>query len=57
MDWIDKSFDTRLLDQARKQAEHLLDTDPELADPAHGLLAAKLESFWRQATADVPLRH
>jgi ATP-dependent DNA helicase RecG len=57
MDWIDKGFDTRLLDQARKQAERLLDSDPELADPAHGLLAAKLELFWQQATADVPLRH
>jgi ATP-dependent DNA helicase RecG len=57
MDWIDKSFDTRLLDKAREQAERLLDADPELADSKHGLLAAKLELFWQRATADVPLRH
>jgi ATP-dependent DNA helicase RecG len=57
MPWLDASFDTRLLDLARKSAERLLEVDPELTDPKHGLLAAKLETFWQQATADVPLRH
>jgi ATP-dependent DNA helicase RecG len=57
MAWLDKSFDTRLLDEARKQAERLLDVDPALSDPRHGLLTAKLAAFWQQATADLPLRH
>jgi ATP-dependent DNA helicase RecG len=57
MKWLDASFDTRLLDQARQAAEKLLNRDPDLVDPMHGLLATKLERFWRQATADVPLRH
>ncbi|MFL5761035.1 MAG: ATP-dependent DNA helicase RecG [Thermomicrobiales bacterium] len=57
MKWLDASFDTRLLDQARRLAEQMLDQDPSLADPAHQPLAARLERFWRQVTADVPLRH
>ncbi len=57
MKWLDASFDTRLLDQARRQAEQLLDGDPDLDHEEHRLLAERLDQFWRKATADVPLRH
>jgi ATP-dependent DNA helicase RecG len=57
MKWLDASFDMRLLDEARRQAERLLDEDPNLRDPIHERLAKRLNQFWEKATADVPLRH
>ena len=55
MSWIDGSFDMRILDQARVSAEELLGRDPDLVDPAHALLAARLAEFWKTAAAEVPL--
>jgi ATP-dependent DNA helicase RecG len=55
MTWLDGSFDTRLLDQARQTAEALLDADPDLSDPAHAALKERLETFWRTASPDVPV--
>jgi ATP-dependent DNA helicase RecG len=55
MTWLDGSFDTRLLDQARQTAEALLDADPDLSDPAHAALKKRLETFWRTASPDVPV--
>ncbi|MCC6315901.1 MAG: ATP-dependent DNA helicase RecG [Thermomicrobiales bacterium] len=55
MSWIDGSFDTRLLDRARRIAEALLETDPELDAPDHRALAERLRQFWTRAAPDVPV--
>jgi ATP-dependent DNA helicase RecG len=55
MTWLDGSFDTRLLDQARQTAEWLLDTDPELRRPEHIALRSRLALFWQTASPDVPV--
>ena len=53
MTWIDGAFDMLLLDRARRIADELLASDPELARPEHRLLAERLEAFWRRAAPDV----
>ncbi len=55
MTWLDGSFDTRLLDQARQTAEALLDVDPDLSRPEHAALRARLASFWQTASPDLPV--
>jgi hypothetical protein len=55
MSWLDGSFDTRLLDRARQEAERLLDADPTLGRPEHRLLKARLLRFWQEASPDLPL--
>ena len=55
MSWLDGSFDTRLLDNARREAERLLDADPTLSRPEHALLKERLLRFWHEASPDLPL--
>ena len=53
MTWIDGAFDMLLLDRARRIADDLLTSDPELSRPEHRLLADQLEVFWKRAAPDV----
>jgi hypothetical protein len=53
MSWIDGAFDMLLLDRARRMADDLLTSDPELSRPEHRLLADQLEVFWKRAAPDV----
>ncbi len=55
MSWLDGSFDTRLLDQAREAAEEVLEADPDLSAPEHSQLARRLDLFWTKASPDMPL--
>jgi ATP-dependent DNA helicase RecG len=55
MSWLDGSFDTRLLDRARQEAERLLDADPELRRAEHQRLKERLRQFWAEASPDLPL--
>lgn len=55
MSWIDGSFDTRLLDQARLAAEAVLEQDPELSRPEHRELKARLERLWATAAPVTPI--
>jgi ATP-dependent DNA helicase RecG len=55
MTWLDGSFDTRLLDQARQSAEALLDSDPSLSQPEHAALNTRFHLFWQTASPDVPV--
>ncbi len=41
--------DTRLLAEARRLAEAILNDDPELAHPEHQLLRQKVDAFWAEA--------
>ncbi|NTW00691.1 MAG: ATP-dependent DNA helicase RecG [Oscillochloris sp.] len=41
--------DTRLLHTARIVAEHILNDDPQLAQPEHALLKQKVNAFWVEA--------
>ncbi|CAN5890064.1 ATP-dependent DNA helicase RecG [soil metagenome] len=50
------AFDTRILDAARRSAEHLLDRDPELEFDDHQALRSRLQEFWLTAAPDLPLR-
>ena len=54
MTWLDGSFDTRLLDQARRAAERLLADDPDLLRPEHVALRERLGLFWATAAARHP---
>jgi ATP-dependent DNA helicase RecG len=38
--------DIRLIDKARKEALRMFESDPDLADPDHRLLAKAMETFW-----------
>ncbi len=40
--------DTRILDLARREAETILETDPDLRLPEHQLLAQRTRDFWTQ---------
>jgi ATP-dependent DNA helicase RecG len=55
LSWLDGSFDTRLLDQARQAAENLLAADLHLSQPAHRTLRERLEAFWLKASPDILL--
>ncbi len=54
MSWLDGSFDSRLLDLARRVAESVLSRDPKLELPEHQALRARLEAFWASVAPDVP---
>ncbi|MGI8642823.1 MAG: ATP-dependent DNA helicase RecG [Thermomicrobiales bacterium] len=54
LSWLDGSFDSRLLDEARRAAEQVLAVDPDLRDPGHRLLRERLEAFWLRASPDIP---
>ncbi|MFH1085275.1 MAG: ATP-dependent DNA helicase RecG [Chloroflexota bacterium] len=41
--------DMRVLDKARREAQALLESDPDLAAPDHAALAASVAHFWAQA--------
>ena len=45
--------DARLIDLARREAEKLLDGDPDLSKPYDQALAARLEEFWRSGQGDL----
>ncbi len=45
--------DTRLLDLARREAEQVLDADPDLGGPDHAALRARLTGFWQHGAGDV----
>ena len=45
--------DVRLIEKAREQAQLLFRSDPDLTDPAHQLLATKLELFWGGGRGDI----
>jgi ATP-dependent DNA helicase RecG len=55
MTWLDGSFDTRLLDQARLSAEVLLNADAEFRRPEHALLKTRFNLFWQSASPDLPV--
>ncbi len=40
--------DARLLELARREAEALLDTDPDLSQPDHHILSQRLTEYWSQ---------
>ncbi len=49
------SFDTRILDAARRAAAMILEEDPELEADEHTLLRRRLAEFWASAAPDLPL--
>jgi ATP-dependent DNA helicase RecG len=52
MSWLEGVFDTRLLDRARRAAETLLETDPDLIQPAHQRLNQRFAAFWERAAPE-----
>ena len=52
MTWLEGVFDTRLLDRARRAAESLLASDPDLARPEHRALRDRLHAFWARAATE-----
>lgn len=49
MSWLDGSFDTRLLDRARRAAASILARDADLAAPEHARLRQRVDAFWQRA--------
>ena len=47
-------FDSRVLDQARRAAQQILDHDPELELPEHRPLRRRMAEFWASAESDLP---
>ena len=45
--------DVRLIEKARRHAQSLFETDPELALPEHNLLAQALQRFWGGGQGDI----
>ena len=45
--------DVHLIDKARRHALELFETDPDLEQPQHALLAAALKRFWQQGEGDI----
>ena len=56
MPWLGEGFDTRLLEQARRAAAEVLESDPTLSRPEHLTLAAVAAQFWSSAMAEVVFR-
>jgi ATP-dependent DNA helicase RecG len=52
MQWLEGVFDTRLLDRARRAAETVLETDPDLIQPAHARLSQRFATFWDRAAPE-----
>jgi len=42
--------DARVIEEARGAAERVVATDPDLTQPAHQLLAARVERFWSRGS-------
>jgi ATP-dependent DNA helicase RecG len=45
--------DVRLIEKARRQAQQLSESDPDLSQPEHQALVASLERFWGGAKGDI----
>ena len=45
--------DVAFIEQARVEAIRLLEADPELEQPQHRALAARMEELWGRVTAEV----
>ncbi|MFQ5408758.1 MAG: ATP-dependent DNA helicase RecG [Anaerolineales bacterium] len=45
--------DLPLIDLARREAARIFETDPDLAEPDHALLAARVADFWQTGSGDV----
>ncbi len=45
--------DIRLIEQARREASRLFEMDPDLKQPEHALLAAKVAEFWSTAKGEI----
>ncbi len=45
--------DIRLIEKARRQAEKLFETDPELSSPEHALLSGEMEKFWSTKKGEI----
>ncbi len=45
--------DVRLIEKARRFAQEIFETDPELAKPEHSLLAQALQRFWNSGQGDI----
>jgi ATP-dependent DNA helicase RecG len=43
-----KLSDTRILEEARRQAIQIFQRDPDLSSPEHQLLAQKVRDFWQE---------
>ena len=52
MSWLDSSFDTRLLDQAREVAEKIVAADPTLGQLEHHELKRRVIVLWSTASTD-----
>ncbi len=46
-------MDVRLIEKARRFASTLFETDPDLSQPRHRLLASSLQQFWDGNTSDI----
>lgn len=46
-------LDIRLLDQARREAQHLLELDPTLGRPEHAELAQRVDAAWQRQETDI----
>jgi ATP-dependent DNA helicase RecG len=51
---LQTGFDSRLLDQARRAAQQILDRDPDLNLPEHLPLRRQMAVFWASAESDLP---
>jgi ATP-dependent DNA helicase RecG len=45
--------DARLIDLARREAEKIVNTDPDLAAPEHAALAQRVQQFWSSGAGDL----
>jgi ATP-dependent DNA helicase RecG len=45
--------DVHLIEKARKHAQLLFESDPELQRPEHGLLVSSLSRFWNEGPGDI----
>jgi ATP-dependent DNA helicase RecG len=48
-----KLTDIRLIEKARRQAQIIFESDPELSQPQHKLLAEALTIFWNDGRGDI----
>ena len=51
---LQAGFDSRILDQARRAAQQILDRDPDLDLPEHVPLRRQMADFWASAESDLP---
>jgi ATP-dependent DNA helicase RecG len=53
MQWLEGVFDTRLLDRARRAAESVLASDPDLTQSEHERLRTRFTRFWERAAPEM----